>query len=154
MNIFKLLPLDAIEHVLSFGPTYYKENYKNRKGAFYKQIEESRKEVISNIYAPIKRRSSRERFTGYTTYFWERFLGGKYILYIEDLSSLLYDAEIENIDYDDEEYENLINQVEIDPERAYCTRFCRVSEYPNIGHGIHRMEEHHFDSSKIVYATH
>lgn len=147
MNNFMRLPFDIVDHILSFSSTFYKEHYKNRRGKFYKQIEEFRKSPILNVYSPIKLRCIKERFTDYRTYFWERFLGGKYILYIEDLSSLLYDAEIENIDYD-ENYDILMNEIKIDPERAYHTRFCRTYKHPHIGYGI--AEEHRIDPS-IVY---
>ena len=39
MNVFKTFPTDIVRHILSFSSIYYKENYKNRKGKFYKQIE-------------------------------------------------------------------------------------------------------------------
>jgi len=129
MNVFKLLPFDIVEYILTFSPTYYKENYKNRKGKFYKQIEQSRKEAITNVYVPIKRRCYMEGFNGYTTIFWTRFLGGKYILYVEDTSdweSENYEYYIEN--YYNEDYEDNDENYEfdIDPERAYKTKFRRV----------------------------
>ena len=139
---FKSLPFDIVLHILSFGQIYYKENYKNRKGKFYKQIEDPIKEAISKIYVPIKFRRSRERFTQHVTCFYERFLGGKYILYV------VYDPPYVDSDMDDD-YE----EVQIDPELSYYTGFCRVSKYSNIGCGIHRMEEHRFDLSKIVYTN-
>ena len=138
MNTFKLLPFDIILHILSFGKTYYKENYKNRKGVFYKQIKDIRKNAISNVYVPIKHRKIRERFTHHSTYFWERFLGGKYILYVKYVPPYV-DSDMED-DYEE------------DPEYVYFTRFSRVSKYSHIGYGIHRMEEHRFDLSKILYA--
>jgi hypothetical protein len=138
MNTFKVLPLDMVEYILSFSQTYYKENYKNRNGAFYKQIEESRKEALVNLYVPIKRRCLKERFSGTRTYFYERFLGGKYILYIR------YDPQPVDSDMDDDDYEE-------DPERVYSTIFCRVSKYSNIMCGINRMEEHRFDLSTLTY---
>jgi hypothetical protein len=141
MNTFKVLPLDIVENVLGFSQTYYKENYKNRKGKFYKQIEESRKEALSKIYVPIKHRCIKERFTEDRTYFYERFLGGKYILYVR------YEPPHVNSDMDDD-YE----EVQENPELCHFTGFCRVSYYPNIGYGIHRMEEHRFDKSKLVYS--
>jgi hypothetical protein len=128
-----------VEYILTFSPTYYKENYKNKKGVFYKQIEESRKTAISNLYVPIKHRCLKERFSGDRTYFWERFLGGKYILYTQ------YSPPHVEWDTDDDDYEE-------DPERVYFTGFCRASNYSHIGYGIHRMEEHRFDLSKIVYS--
>lgn len=149
MKNFGRLPFDIVDHILSFSSTFYKENYKNRRGKFYKQIEEFKKLPISNVYVPIKRRCIKERFTGCRIYFWERFLCGKYILYIGDLSSLLYDEEIENIDYD-ENYDIRINQIKIDPEHAYHTRFCRAYRHPHIGYGI--AEEHRIDPS-IVYQS-
>jgi len=126
------LPLDIVHNILTFSQTYYKENYKNRNGVFYKQIEESIKTAISNIYVPIKRRCIKERFTGDRTYYYERFLGGKYILYIR--------YEPPHVD-DDDDYE----EVQENPERCYFTGFCRVSNYPNIGYGIHRTEEHRYN---------
>ena len=150
MNTFKFLPVDIVQHVLCFSETYYKKNYKNRNGIFYKQIEETRINAIANVYSPIKRRCIKERFTGNRTYFWERLLGGKYILYIEDISSILYDMKVENIDYDDENYESLIKQIEINPEDAYYTRFCRVIKHPHRGYGIEK--EHYFDPS-LFYNT-
>ena len=150
MNNFKFLPVDIVRNVLCFSETYYKENYKNRNGIFYKQIEKSRINAIANVYSPIKCRCITERFTDNRTYFWERLLGGKYILYIEDISSILYDAEIENIDYDDEDYESLIEQIKINPEEAYDTIFCRVPNHPHRGYGIEK--EHYFDPS-LFYNT-
>ena len=138
MSTFKVLPLDMVEYILSFSQTYYKENYKNRNGAFYKQIEESRKEALVNLYVPIKRRCLKERFSGNRTYFYERFLGGKYILYIR------YDPPPVDSDMDDDDYKE-------DPERVYSTIFCRVSKYSNIMCGINRMEEHRFDLSTLTY---
>ena len=140
MNTFKVLPLDIVETVMGFSQTYYKENYKNRKGKFHKQKEESRKEAISKIFVPIKRRCIKERFTEDRTYFYERFLGGKHILYVR------YEPPHVNSD-DDEDNED----VQEDIERSYFTGFCRVSYYPNIGYGIHKMDEHRFDKSKLVY---
>lgn len=137
MNTFQL-PFDTVLHILSFGPIYFKENYKNRNGVFYKQIEESRKTHISSVYVPIKRRCLKERFSGDRTYYHERLLGGKYILYVE------YDPP--HVEWDDEEEEE-------DPERCYFTGFCRISKYSNIGYGIDRMEEHRFDPSTLVYAN-
>lgn len=137
MNTFKVLPPDAVAQVLSFSPTYYKENYKNRNGKFYKQIEESRKTPIANVYAPIKRRCIKERFTGHRTYFYERFLGGKYVLYVEDNASDPYSDR----DDDDEE--------EPDIEWLYETHFCRVYKHPHIGYGM--IDEHVNDYSSISY---
>jgi hypothetical protein len=155
MNTFKFLPVDIVRNVLCFSETYYEENYKNRNGIFYKQIEKSRINAIANVFSPIKRRCIKERFTGNRTYFWERLLGGKFILYIEDISSILYDAEIENIDYDDEDYddenyENQIEQIKINPEKAYRTVFCRVPNHPHRGYGIEK--EHYVDTS-VVYTN-
>jgi hypothetical protein len=130
MNAFKHLPSDLVSHVLSFSPTYYKENYKNRKGKFYKQIEKSRKTPISNVYAPVKRRCIRERFTHHQTYFYERLLGGKYILYVEDNASDLYSDDEGN---------------ELDLEWLYHTSFCRTHEHPHRGYGI--QNEHLIDST-------
>ena len=143
MNAFKALPLDIVHHILTFSQTYYKENYKNRNGIFCKQIEESIKTAISNIYVPIKLRKSRERFTRHTTCFYERFLGGKYILYV------LYDPPYVDSDVDDYDYD--YEEVQDDLERSYFTGFCRVLNYSNIGYGIHRTEEHRLDLSKIIY---
>jgi hypothetical protein len=134
MNTFKVLPLDIVEHILSFGPSYYKKNYKNRKGVFYKQIDESIKKAISNVYVPIKHRRIKERFTGNRSYFYERFLGGKYVLYVT------YDDI-----YDDDDYEPNL-------ERLYSTEFNRVYNHPHIGYGIDWMEEHRFDKSKLEYS--
>ena len=133
-NCCKVLPFDIVNHLLSFSPTYYKENYKNRNGKFYKQIEESRKTPIANVYVPIKRRTIKERFTDHRTYFYERFLGGKYVLYVED------DASDPFSDIEDDE--------EPDIEWLYQTRFCRAYRHPHIGYGI--KDEHRVDSS-IVY---
>ena len=129
---FQKLPTDAINHILSFSSTYCKENYKNRKGVFYKQIEESRKTPIANIYAPIKRRCIKERFTHHRTYFYERLLGGKYILYVEDDVSDPYSDIEDNPDL----------------EWLYQTGFCRAYNHPHWGYGTN--DEHHIDSS-IVY---
>ena len=136
MNTFKVLPPDAVSQVLSFSPTYYKENYKNRGGKFYKQIEESRKTPIANVYAPIKHRCIKERFTHHRTYFYERFLGGKYVLYVEDNASDPYS------DRDDDEEEP-------DPEWLYETHFCRAYKHPHIGYGMN--DEHVIDYSSISY---
>lgn len=135
MNIFKLLPFDMISYVLSFSPTYYKENYKNRKGIFYKQIEESRKTPIKNVHVPIKRRTIKERITHHRTYFWERMLGGKYILYVEDNHSDPYS------DIDEDEEDSV--------EWLYLTEFCRIMDHPHIGYGM--CEEHPIDCSKVYY---
>jgi hypothetical protein len=145
MNAFKVLPFDIVLHILGFNPIYYKENYKNRNGKFFKQIEDFRKEVISKVCVPIKHRCLKERFSGDRTYFWERFLGGKYILYSRyDPPHVEWDMD----DDDDDDYEE-----EEDPERVYFTGFCRVSRYSNIGYGIHRTEEHRLDLSKIIYLS-
>jgi len=98
------------------------------------------KKTVSNVYVPIKRRCIKERFTGYRTYFWERFLGGKYILYVEDLSSVFADMAYEDgvDDYDPKD----------DLERAHDTTFCRVLKHPHRGYGIE--EEHQIDSVKQV----
>ena len=141
MNILKVMPFDVVLHILSFGSIYYKENYKNRKGKFYKQIEDSRKGVISKVYVPIKRRCIKERFTEDRTYFYERFIGGKYMLYVR------YEPPHVNSDIDDDDEEMQEN-----PELAYFTGFCRISNYPNIGYGIHRMEEHRFDLLTLTYS--
>jgi len=140
MNTLKVIPFDVVLHILSFGSIYYKENYKNRKGKFYKQIEDSRKGVISKVYVPIKRRCIKERFTEDRTYFYERFIGGKYMLYIR------YEPPHVNSDIDDDE------EIQENPELAYFTGFCRISNYPNIGYGIHRMEEHRFDLLTLTYS--
>ena len=132
MNTLKVIPFDVVLHILSFGSIYYKENYKNRNGVFYKQIEEYRKEDISKVYVPIKHRCIKERFTGDRTYYYERFLGGKYIFYIR------YEPPHVDSDTDDDE------EVQEDPDLLYFTGFCRVSNYPHIGYGIHRTEEHHY----------
>ena len=134
MNIFKVLPLDIVNRILTFSPTYYKENYKNRNGTFYKQIEEYRRNAISNVYIPIKRRCIKERFSGYRTYFWERLLGGKYILYIEDMSSVFEEMAWEN-DEDDYDPKN-------DLDRAYNTKFCHVSKHPHIGYGLEKEHKY------------
>ena len=141
MNTLKVIPFDVVLHILSFGSIYYKENYKNRKGKFYKQIEDSRKGVISKVYVPIKRRCIKERFTEDRTYFYERFIGGKYMLYVR------YEPPHVNSDIDDDDEEMQEN-----PELAYFTGFCRISNYPNIGYGIHRMEEHRFDLLTLTYS--
>jgi hypothetical protein len=52
---------------------------------------------------------------------------------------------IDHIKTDEEMQENT--------DLYYFTGFCRVSWYPNLGYGIHRMEEHRFDLSKIIYQT-
>ena len=70
--------------------------------------------------------------------FGKDFLGGKYILYIR------YEPPRVNPDIDEE--------IQEDIERSYFTVFYRVLHYPNIGYGIHRIEEHRFDLSNIVYS--
>ena len=146
MNTLKVIPFDVVLHILSFGSIYYKENYKNRKGKFYKQIEESRKEAISKVYVPIKHRCIKERFTEDRTYFYERFLGGKYILYVR------YEPHHVNSDIDDDDDEDDEEEMQENPELVYFTGFCRISYYPNIGYGIHRMEEHRFDLFTLTYS--
>jgi hypothetical protein len=124
----------VVSQVLSFSSTYYKENYKNRNGKFYKQIEESRKTPIANVYVPIKRRCIKERFSGHRTYFYERLLGRKYILYVEDDAS--------------DPYSDIEDNEEPDLEWLYQTSFCRIYEHPHWGYGIN--DEHQVDLS-IVY---
>lgn len=136
MNVFKTFPTDIVRHILSFSSIYYKENYKNRKGKFYKQIEESRKNAISNVYVPIKCRCIKERFTGHRTYFYEKMLGGKHILYVEDNHSDPWS----DSDMDDNE-PNL--------EHLYSTEFCRLYNHPHWGYGM--KEEHQVDLSVVYY---
>jgi hypothetical protein len=145
MNSSKALPFDIVQYILGFSKTYYKENYKNRSGTFYKQIEESRKTTISKVYVPIKHRCHKERFTGHRTYFYERFLGGKYILYVQ-YNPPHVDSDIDDDDIEEPEPEQNI-------EYSYFTGFCRVYKYLNIGYGIHRIDEHYFDKSKLVYCN-
>lgn len=134
MNIFKSLPFDIIEYIMSYSSTYYRENYKNRKGMFYKQLKKSSISAVSNVYVPIKCRKFRERFTYHTTHFWERMLGGKYILYVEDNHSDPYS------DIDE-------NENEPDLEWLYNIEFCRILDHPHRGYGI--REEHSIDLSKV-----
>jgi hypothetical protein len=122
MNAFKLLPLDIVYHILSFSATFYKENYKNRKGLFYKQIVDSVRTPISSVHVPIKRRCIKERFTGHRTYFYERLLGGKFVLYVEDDAS--------------DPYSDIEDDEEPDIEWLYQTYFCRVYKHPHWGYGM------------------
>jgi len=91
-------PLDVIEHILTYGSSYYKENYKNRGGAFYKQIEKWQKTAISNVYVPIEKRKIKNRYTSEFAYLYERRLSDKYILYVRDNRGMDWiDDEDENV---------------------------------------------------------
>jgi hypothetical protein len=100
------LPLDVIEHILTYGSSYYKENYKNRGGVFYKQIEKWQKTAISNVYVPIEKRKIKNRYTSEFAYIYERRLSEKYILYVRDNCGMDW------IDDEDEMYESGFCKIE------------------------------------------
>jgi hypothetical protein len=104
-------PLDVIEHILTYGSSYYKENYKNRGGAFYKQLEECQKTAISNVYVPIEKRKIKNRYTSEFAYLYERRLSDKYILYVRDNCGMDFDY-----------YEEVVL------EDMYETGFCKIEQ--------------------------
>jgi len=105
------LPQELVENILTFSTTYYKENYKNRNGQFYKQIEEARKIPLANVYVPIIRYYSKNRHTSEKTFYHERKLG-KYVLCVKDFHNHDY---FDDIDHPD-------------PEEVYETVFYRSTK--------------------------